>query len=148
MLTVAVRLWDAAVRNRWELVRDPAPPGMPTCRAPCSPAVTLTPAASSSLPRASLTPSLKPGLLEQLFHGKCRFLRLDRLRRDMAGTSMVSSRFLGPQFPPSAWNHILELPSFPSLPNLPGWKWTRKAGSLEGLAKLVALPFLGSGPTC
>lgn len=53
---------------------------------------------------------------------KCGFVWLDTLRQDMAGTSTVSSGFLGPWVLPSAWNHILELPSFPSLPSLPGWK--------------------------
>lgn len=53
---------------------------------------------------------------------KCGFVWLDTLRGDMAGTSTVSSGFLGPWVLPSAWNHILELRSFPSLPSLPGWK--------------------------
>lgn len=33
-VTAAVRPWDSAVRNSWELARDPTPSGMPGCCAP------------------------------------------------------------------------------------------------------------------
>lgn len=87
-------------------------------------------------------PIRNQGCLEQLFLGKYAFVLLDMLHRDVAGTSMASSRLLSPWFPPHAWAYTLVLLSFP------GWKWSRGAGRLKGLTKLVAIPLLGPGPIC
>lgn len=122
MLTVAVRPWDAAVRNSWKLARDPAPLGLPVYRVPLPGRDARS--RSQQLPAEGLSDAQSEARTAGTTFPwkKCGFVWLDTLHWDMAGTSTVSSGFLGPWVLPSAWNHILELPSFPSLPTLPGWK--------------------------
>lgn len=126
---------------------DPTSLGMlPTCRIPCSPPVTLTPAASSSLPSISLEASLKPGLSGTAFPWKMRNCVVRHTLQGYSQDTDGLQQTPDPQFPPSVQTYTLELSSFLNLPILPGWKWSGRVGSPQVLTKLVTVVFLGPRP--